>query len=175
MLGCAAMLSRPDMFLKEDAFLKQEVFDLIAERVKDRRDSLLHIARFPRLGIEGWLKVEAVRALSDRVEKILNTGPDLQLADGVFIELKGATDCNPSYILGGLIFKTEPRYRRLACLFLGSGNSISTCMAKLELGSRVLAYERFSAGTHEWVVGLIVPRPASVQAERLTTYNSTGG
>jgi len=90
------------MLSQSDAFLKERIFGPVAERVKDRRDSLLNIARFPRLGIEGWLKVEATRALLDRVKKILNNGPDIQLDDDLFIELKGATDCNPSWILGGL-------------------------------------------------------------------------
>jgi hypothetical protein len=61
-------------------FLKKEVFVPVTERVKDRRDSLLHITRFPRSGIEGWLKVETARALGVRVKKLHNNGPDLQLA-----------------------------------------------------------------------------------------------
>ena len=65
------------MLSESDALLKEMIFDPVAERVKDRRDALLNLARFPRLGIEGWLKVEATRALLDRVEKIWNNGPDL--------------------------------------------------------------------------------------------------
>ena len=68
------------MLSESDALLKEMIFDPVAERVKDRRDALLNLARFPRLGIEGWLKVEATRALLDRVEKIWNNGPDLQFA-----------------------------------------------------------------------------------------------
>ena len=57
------------MLSESDALLKEMIFDPVAERVKDRRDALLNLARFPRLGIEGWLKVEATRALLDRVER----------------------------------------------------------------------------------------------------------
>ena len=119
-----------------------------------------NIARFPRLGIEGWLKVEATRALLDRVAKILNNGPDFQFADDLFVELKGAADCNPAWILGGLKYHTLDRYQRLACLFLGSGSNISTCLEQLERNSKVVAYERFAVGTHEWIIGLIVPSAA---------------
>ena len=143
----------------DDLFLKENVFDPVAERVKDRRDSLLNIARFPRLGIEGWLKVEATRALLDRVAKILNNGPDFQFADDLFVELKGATDCNPSWILGGLKYRTEARYPRLACMFLGSGAAISGCLEQLKRNSNVVAFERFSVGKDEWIIGLIVPAP----------------
>lgn len=140
-----------------DALLKETIFSPVAERVKDRSSSLSEVARFPRLGVEGWLKVEAIKALSDRVTKVLNKGPDLQFADDLFIELKGATDCNPSYILGGLKYCTESRYERLACLFLGGGTNISTCLEQLKRNSKVVAYEIFSVGRDKWVIGVIVP------------------
>ena len=145
------------MLSQSDAFLKEMIFDPVAERVKDRRDSLLSIARFPRLGIEGWLKVEATRALLDRVQKILNNGPDFQLDDDLFVELKGATDCNSTYILGGLKYGTLPPYQRLACLFLGSGKNISASVDRLKRNSNVVAHEIFSVGTDQWIIGLIVP------------------
>jgi hypothetical protein len=154
----AAMLSQSDTFLKE------RVFDPVAQRVKERRDSLLNLARFPRLGIEGWLKVEATRALLDRVKNILNNGPDLQLDDDLFVELKGATDCNPFWILGGLKYGPEPRYQRLACLFLGSGTKISDSVEKLKRNSNMVGYEIFSVGADEWIIGLIVP-PADPPAD----------
>lgn len=146
------------MSADEDAFLKEKVFGPVAGRVKEKRDSLSRLTRFRSSGIEGWLKVEVTWALGDRVKKFLNNGPDLQLADNLFIELKGATNCNTSYILGGLKYATQLQYRRLACLFLGSASDISACVRRLELGSRVVAYEKFSVGTDEWIVGLIVPR-----------------
>ena len=126
---------------------------------RERRDALLKLARFSRLGIEGWLKVEAIRALLDRVEKVWNKGPDLQFADDLFVELKGATDCNSVYILEGLKCGTLSPYQRLACLFLGSGQNILDCVDRLKRNSNVVAYEIFSVGTDQWIIGLIVPTP----------------
>jgi hypothetical protein len=141
-------------------FLREKVFVPVAERVKDRRDSLSGAARFLNSGIEGWLKVEAARALGDRVKKFCNTGPDLQLADDFFIELKGATNCSSYWILGGLKYSTQPQYRCVACLFLGDGGAtrISACVEELHRRSTVVAHETFSAGTGEWIIGLIASR-----------------
>jgi hypothetical protein len=152
------MGSSADTVLEQDTFLKEQVFRPVAERVKDRSDSLFGIARFPASGIEGWLKVEAVRALEHRVEKLQNIGPDLLLVDNIFIELKGATNCSAPWYLSGLM-RYQAQYPRLACLFIGSGrkSSISACFKKLKRRSRVVANEQFSVGTDEWIVGLIVP------------------
>jgi len=125
---------------------------------------LLSIARFPRLGIEGWLKVEATRALLDRVDKILNKGPDFRLCDGLYVELKGATDCNSAYILTGLKYGTLADYERLACLFLGSGQNISAFVDRLKRNSNVVAHETFSVGTDEWIIGLIIPTSLEASA-----------
>jgi hypothetical protein len=147
------------MIADEDTFLKEKIFDPVAKRVMDGADSLLHLAKFPRSGIEGWLKVEAVRALADLVRKLQNKGPDLQLIEDFFVELKGATECNQVGILDVLKkYQADPRYRRLACLFIGSGSNIPRCINYWNANARVLAYERFSVGTDDWIVGLIVPQ-----------------
>ena len=42
------------------------------------------------MGIEGWFKVEVVAALGDRVQRLCNKGPDLELGDDnstVMVEL----------------------------------------------------------------------------------------
>jgi hypothetical protein len=134
--------------------LKAEVFEPVANRVKGRAESLKHVRRFKRSGIEAWFKVEAVAALGDCVEKLQNKGPDLRLRE-VSVELKAATDFEPPYILGGLRFGTP-------CLFLGSSDDISVSVERLmklltEKGSRMLAHETFSDGQYDWIVGLIVP------------------
>lgn len=153
-------------------FLREKVFAPVAERVKDRRDSLSGVARFLNSGIEGWLKVEAARALGDRVKKFCNTGPDLQLADDFFIELKGATNCSSYWILGGLKYGAQSQYRRVACLFLGDGGGalISACVKELHRRSSVVAHETFSAGTGEWIIGLIAPR-AGIGSDALLQSN----
>ena len=62
----------------DDSFWREKIFCPVAKRVLDQADSLREIARFPKAGIEGWLKVEAVWALSDLVAKLQNKGPDLK-------------------------------------------------------------------------------------------------
>jgi hypothetical protein len=85
--------------------LKAEIFEPVANRIKDEAESLRQVRRFKCSGIEGWFKVEAVAALGKRVEGLQNRGPDLRLLD-VCIELKAATDCNTVYILKGLRYGT---------------------------------------------------------------------
>jgi hypothetical protein len=151
------------VMLEADAFLKEKVFGPVAQRVMDRAYSLLRLERYPNSGIEGWLKVEAARALGDLVLRFCNKGPDLELADNLFVELK-TTYCESSsigqalsYILGALTrYGSDPRYPRFACLFLANGSKIPAFMERLKLGSRVVACENFSIGTHDWIVGLIV-------------------
>jgi hypothetical protein len=136
-----------------------EVFEPVADRVKRKAESLKHLRRFERCGIEGWFKVEAVAALGLRVKKIQNEGPDLLLRDG-YIELKAATDCNTSYILEALT-----KFPNTPCLFLGSSDNIRihACVERLKKGldngSRMVAHETFSDenGKDCWIVGLIVP------------------
>jgi hypothetical protein len=144
-----SLLNLPTMNLKE------QLFDPVAKRLMSRDDSLMEVSRFPRTGIEGWLKVEAVAALGDYVEKLQNEGPDRLLRDGFRVELKAATDCNPTWILEGLKkYPTEP----LGCLFMGSGMNISSCMERLQGCSRIVAHEIFRVGMHRWIIGLIVRR-----------------
>lgn len=158
------------MSAEEDTFLKENVFGPVAKRVLERADALRHFVRFPRAGVEGWLKVEAIWALSERrpdlVKKLQGKGPDLQLSDDLFVELKGATDCNPVYIHGGLEkYQADCRYQRLACLFIGSGKNISACIDYLNAHCRVITYKRFSVGTDDWIVGLIVPQHCSAETK----------
>lgn len=96
--------------------LKEGVFVPISSRIRERLDSLRYVKGFPRSGIEGWLKVEAVAALRGRVTALQNKGPDLLLETGLQVELKGATDLNPSWIRQGALKYAVP------CLFLGDGS-----------------------------------------------------
>jgi len=73
--------------------LIDRIFEPVKKRVTGRADSLSEIRRLcANSGIEGWLKVEAVKALSCMVKSVNNQGPDLTLTDGTQIELKGATN-----------------------------------------------------------------------------------
>jgi hypothetical protein len=140
-----------------ETFLKEAIFRPVAARVIDRgQDSLSNVARFLNSGIEGWLKVETARALGSLIGGFQNSGPDLRLTNGLFIELKGATNCNSSYILTGL--KYFPTHPQLACLFLGGGTDrrIDAFLGRLSLRSKMIEHARFLAGSDEWIVGLIV-------------------
>jgi hypothetical protein len=141
------------MSADEDAFLKEKVFGPVAKWILSRRDLLPKIDVQPS-GFEKWFTHQAASALGlVRPENFPpdNRGPDLKLDNGRCIELKAATDCRAKYILNGLKYRT-------ACVFLGGGTQISNHLQELELGSRVLASERFSVGPDNWIVGLIVPR-----------------
>jgi hypothetical protein len=59
--------------------LKEDIFHPSAVRIQGKADSLKEIKRFPRTGIEGWLKVEIVAALGKKIEELKNQGPDLIL------------------------------------------------------------------------------------------------
>ena len=138
--------------------LKAEVFDPVAERLKRKAESLKHVRKRERSGIEGWLKVEAVAALGDRVVALQNKGPDLQLrvrGRDVCVELKAATDCNTSYILGGLRKYGAP------VLFLGSTDKVTACVERLKKGSTIVAHETFERC---WIVGLIIPADYDMDA-----------
>ncbi|MEK7711211.1 MAG: hypothetical protein AAB341_04870 [Planctomycetota bacterium] len=72
--------------------LVRDVFEPVALRIESRRDSLKGLHRLPskNMGIEGWFKVEVVAALGDRVQRLCNKGPDLELGDDnstVMVEL----------------------------------------------------------------------------------------
>jgi uncharacterized protein Veg len=97
-------------------FNLEEIFKLITERITMRISSLSAIERFRNIGIglEGWFKVEVVKALEREfeVEEIKGKGPDLKFRNGKRIELKAASDFNPSYIISGLTYENCP------CVFL---------------------------------------------------------
>ena len=68
-------VTAPPAMLEADAFLKEKVFGPVAQRVMDRADSLLHLARFPNSGIEGWLKGRSRPGARRSCTKILQQGP----------------------------------------------------------------------------------------------------
>jgi hypothetical protein len=126
----------------------------VGKRVQERVDSIDPMFRFLRTGIEAWFKVETVAALDligDKVISLNNKGPDLTLAGGLLIELKGATDFNPIYLMYGALKDGVP------CLFLGSGENRRNIEQLNSMSQiRVIGYE-FPKGIHTWAVGCIVP------------------
>ncbi|OQY11988.1 MAG: hypothetical protein B6I30_05730 [Desulfobacteraceae bacterium 4572_187] len=102
--------------------LKSDVFEPVKDRIIGRRNSLASIKRFPNTGIEGWLKVEVVAALGNKmapVKSLKNKGPDIILEDGTEIELKAATNFQKGFFVGAIRKYGTP------CLFLGEGSGFS--------------------------------------------------
>jgi hypothetical protein len=101
------------------------------------------------------LKTEIAYALKTAgtpVRSMRGKGPDLCLGDGSFVELKSGINWDASYVLAGLKYQTP-------CLFLVGGprRGAARFLERLQRQSRVLACERFSFDTGEWILGLIAP------------------
>jgi hypothetical protein len=131
--------------------LEREVFLFVARRIRSRADSLRALKRFPRSGIEGWLKVQVVAALGSLVKRLQNKGLDLLLASGVEIELRAATDLNIPRLSAGA--SVAP------CLFVGEGSDESRIASFQKHGVDLLAHQFFSDGAEQWVLGLLRPKP----------------
>ena len=125
--------------------------NLITKRVYSRIDSLDSVYRFKKCGIEAWFKVEICAALGEKVLSMNNKGPDLILADGQQIELKAATDFNPSYFRYGVLKYNVP------CLFLGDGGAKQS-INRLEVMDKIrLVFLKLLYGENIWAIGCIVP------------------
>ena len=67
------------------------------------------------------------------------------------IELKAATDFNPSYLRDGALKDNVP------CMFIGSGEDQKNIeRLKSNTKVRIVGIE-YVSGTHTWAVGCIVP------------------
>ena len=128
-----------------------DILSAVKDKVHHRVDSLDSVFRFKRSCIEAWFKVEVVAALGEQVTSLNNRGPDMTLTDGLHIELKAATDFNPSYYRDGALKDGVP------CLFLGNGeNEKNMNRLKSMKRIRVIGLHCFS-GLHTWAIGCIVP------------------
>lgn len=128
----------------------EEIFNAVAKRIKARRESLRGLARWKgkQIGIESWLKVEALRVLGDKVRRVYGKGPDLELENNIRIELKAATDFNLSYILQGA--KDAP------CLFLADGNDLEKIQnLESDETTEIIGFDIFEVDGDKWVIGMI--------------------
>ena len=133
--------------------LKQDVFQSVVARVRERGDSLRSMMRFPNSGIEGWLKVEIVAALCEKVTRVKNRGPDLILEDGTNIEIKAATNFGKSWCV------TEPlRKYGKPVLFLAGRASPENLMRGKDDSFEIVACEVVSDGENDWLLGMVKPR-----------------
>ena len=131
----------------------RRILKAVVQRVTERVDSLDPVFKF-KTGIEGWFKVEFVYALErlgEKVERLQNKGPDILLTGDLQIELKGASDFNPSYLSRGALKDNVP------CIFLGSGEEIHN-IEKLKANPRihVIGIKKIQS-KHTWAVGCIIP------------------
>jgi hypothetical protein len=145
--------------------LKKDILEPVAKRIKDRAESLRGVKQFARqhpktkIGIEGWLKVETVAALSEQVKlsRIMNKSMDLvfQGEENLHLELKAATNLAPDWICkdGTLKYKCP-------CLFLGDGSSAETEITswKTKYDIEVIGYETFFDPENRWVIKIITPK-----------------
>lgn len=133
--------------------LLEDILNTVISRILDRRDSLKDIKRFESTGIEGWLKVEVVAALRNKVAELQNKGPDLLLEDNTEITLKAGTDFNPVCFIEGSLKYNCP------CIFLGDADSHKR-IAELtsNSGIKIVGYKMFNDGVSDWVIGMIRPQ-----------------
>ena len=136
--------------------LKKDVLLPVAKRLKKRADSLKQIKRFPKSGIEGWLKVEVVSVLGNKIIKLQNKGPDLLFTEDTQIEIKAATDFNLTYLRDGALKYNSP------CLFLGDGSDKSRINQLANGQIELIGYDVFSDGASDWVIGIIIPSKSDV-------------
>jgi len=131
----------------------RKILEAVTQRVTERVDSLDPVFKF-KTGIEGWFKVEFVYALErqgEKVERLQNKGPDILLTGDLQIELKGASDFNPSYLSSGALKDNVP------CIFLGSGEEIHR-IEKLRADPRIHVIDiKIIQGKYTWAVGCIIP------------------
>lgn len=71
-----------------------EIFITVRDRIISKKESLDKLLSLnSSISFEGWLKVEAICALSNVIEKVNNRGIDLELKNDCHgIELKASTD-----------------------------------------------------------------------------------
>ena len=131
--------------------LKQDVFQSVVTRVRERGDSLRSIAHCSNTGIEGWFKVEIVAALGEKT-KVNNKGPDLTLEDGTNVEIKAATDFSKSWCI------TKPLQKYVKPVLFLAGKASPEKLAKFKDDSfEIVAYEVVSDGANDWLLGMVKP------------------
>jgi len=133
--------------------LLEDILNPVVARILDRRDSLKDVKRFESTGIEGWLKVEVVAALKNKVAELRNKGPDLLMEDDTAIGLKAGTDFNAAYFIEGALKYNCP------CIFLGdAGNTKRIAELTSNSGIKIVGYKMFNDGVSDWIIGMISPQ-----------------
>lgn len=100
--------------------LYNDIFVPVKKRIIERKESLSDLTKIqPSISFEGWLKIETVKALDDKVEKIKNRGLDLVLSgEHSGIELKAST-VNINY---GYFIDSNSEIYKAPILIIAGGN-----------------------------------------------------
>lgn len=143
--------------------IEKAIFNRVFKRIEERKDSIKSLEPFRAkgVGIEGWLKVEVIRALEEmpgiKVTKINGKGADLTLKiekDGEKkIELKSGTNFGLSYVN-----KAIKKYPEAPCLFLLASNRPKDDKKKMNgMKAELDIYQKEikSKGTGIWIIGLV--------------------
>jgi hypothetical protein len=132
----------------------KEIFYLVAKRIEEKKESLRGLKEHRCMGLEGWLKVEAVAALGEKVRHVRSRGADLEFESGN-VELKAATNFDSDYVKEGAMKYNAP------CLFPGDGNNKENIdKIKIEKDIEIVALKLLKDGGEKWVIGMV--RPAQV-------------
>ncbi len=133
----------------------EDVFLIVADRIRKRKKSLRQVRNYRYSGIEGWFKLEAIAALQDYVKEARNKSPDLVVKvheSQMEITLHASTEFDPFQIkLGSIQHKT-------LCLFLADGSTkekIEELLSDKDVD--MIRRSTFKDNGNKWVVGMIRP------------------
>ena len=133
--------------------LYRDVFQPVAARVTERTDSLRNVKCFRNCGIEGWLKVEIVAALGDRVARLKNKGPDVELKDKTCIEIKAATN----FDMGWCVRTPFAKYG-VPVLFLADGAKPDKFICGKDDVFEIVGSQKIFDGANDWLLGMVKPK-----------------
>jgi hypothetical protein len=136
----------------------KSIFQQIASRLESRRDSLSEIKKLENssngskgMGIEGWLQVEAVKALGEKIKKVQNRGPDLIIDDNgkkFDIELKGMSN----FSVTDNSFKAHQADTYLfLCDFDGNQEKKLERLKNIKKW-KLIDYRKFNDGVGDWIL-----------------------
>lgn len=134
--------------------LKNEVFHLVLNRIKEKKDYLVKTGHLlQNRGIEGWLLVQLIMALKgtkNEVEEFRFRGTDLLLSSNIELELKGMNNFDVNYIKEGT--------HKACCMFLANGNFEEKLRELNDNYIEHVCFEIFSDSQNKWVLGIIKPK-----------------
>jgi len=142
--------------MKDEYQQLKNIFRQIANRVEKRADSLTEIKKLEkskkttRIGIEGWLKVEAAKALTvENIKHLRNKGADLVVEiNGNLIEIELKAMSNFDVTDGSFKKKQADNY-----LYLCNADDKNKCKNLENIRNwEVVDSHTFNDGVGEWIL-----------------------